>query len=253
VVKTGPGTQYLGGNDTYGGGTTVAAGTLVAGASAALGTGTVTVHSGAALDLVNNSTLTNPLVVQDGATLGGVGTFNPGSMITIQNGSLLSPDGIQDFHPIATLSFGTGTPVNLGPNGGYQFDIMNATGVAGTDYDTISVAGALSISSTTSNPFTIYVRSINPSTGDPGMANFNSSQSYSWTLLTAGSLSGFSSLYFAMDTSQFQNPTDGGQFSILESGSSLMLDFTPIPEPSTWALMATGLGALAVAARRRQR
>jgi hypothetical protein len=32
-----------------------------------------------------------------------------------------------------------------------------------------------------------------------------------------------------------------------------MLNFTPVPEPSTWALMATGLGALVAAVRRRRR
>jgi len=253
VVKTGPGTQYLGGNDAYGGGTTVAAGTLVAGASAALGTGAVTVNSGAVLDLVNNSTLTNPITVQDGATLGGVGTFDPGSLVSIQNGTLLSPDGIQYLHPVATLSFGTGTPVDMGPNGGYQFDIMNATGVAGTDYDTVNVAGALSISSTPSNPFSIYVRSIDPSTGAPGVANFNPGQPYTWTLLSAGSISGFSPLDFSIDTSLFQNTTNGGQFFITDSGTDLVLNFTPVPEPSTWALMAGGLCALAAAIRLRRR
>jgi hypothetical protein len=37
------------------------------------------------------------------------------------------------------------------------------------------------------------------------------------------------------------------------SGPNLMLNFTPVPEPSTWALMATGLGALVAAVRRRRR
>jgi len=53
-------------------------------------------------------------------------------------------------------------------------------------------------------------------------------------------------------TSGFANGTAGGSFSFADSGDSLFLDFTPVPEPSTWALMGAGLLAVAAPALRRR-
>ena len=77
--------------------------------------------------------------------------------------------------------------------------------------------------------------------------------SYSWTLLSAQSISGFSTSDFTIDdTTFFQNALGGGTFSISDVSNDLVLSFTPVPEPSTWLLMATGLCTLAAAVRRRR-
>ena len=135
----------------------------------------------------------------------------------------------------------------------YAFDLKNSSApVAGTDNDTLSVSGLLSVTATPASPFSIALESINPGSGNLGPANFNMTQSYSWTLISAGSISGFNAADFTVNTSAFQNPLGGGSFVVGEIGNTLTLDFTPVPEPGTWTLMLGGLGALAAAWRRRR-
>jgi hypothetical protein len=47
------------------------------------------------------------------------------------------------------------------------------------------------------------------------------------------------------------NSLAGGSFLLTSSGNNIVLDFTPVPEPSTWALMAAGVAALGFSGWRR--
>ena len=69
-------------------------------------------------------------------------------------------------------------------------------------------------------------------------------------LSASGGISGFASSEFAIDISGFQNSLGGGSFFVTQDGTNLMLDFAPVPEPSTNALMAAGLMVLAWRRRR---
>jgi hypothetical protein len=88
-------------------------------------------------------------------------------------------------------------------------------------------------------------------------SNFNNAQAYSWTLISAGSVvvpGGFDPNSFTVgSTTDFQKAVGGGAFSVAELGNNLMLNFTSVPEPSSWALMANGLCTLVAAVRRRGR
>jgi autotransporter-associated beta strand protein len=250
VIKTGPGVAFLNGTSTYGGGTSVGAGVLIAGGSAALGTGTVTVANGAELDAYNGVLFPNSLNLAAGSILGGTGTFSSAGGATFASGATVAPGYLYAGQYIGALSFAN---VTFGTGGIFDFDIQNAGGIAGADYSTLNASGTLTISATQGSPFQISVTSIDPSTGAPGMATFNPNRAYSWTLVNAGSISGFNSLDFSVNASGFQNSLNGGSFLISENGGALDLNFTPVPEPSTFILMLAGIAAIGTRIRRSKR
>jgi hypothetical protein len=187
-----------------------------------------------------------------GSSIFGTGTLSPTGGVTIGSNVSISPGTPVANQYVGTLSFGTGG--NLGMGGATTFDIMNSiTPTPGVDNDTINVTGTLTVSATAGNPFTINLESINPGTGLPGMANFSSSGTYQWTLLSAGTVSGFNASDFTINDSSFTNSIGIGGFFVSASGTDIFLNFTPIPEPSTWALMAAGVAALGFAGWRRRR
>jgi hypothetical protein len=171
--------------------------------------------------------------------------------MTIGSGVAVSPGAPTAGNYVGAMTFNSAAV--LGQNGAGAFDIENASGTAGVGYDTISVTGALTVSATAGNPFAISIESINPGSGTPGTATFNSSQSYQWTLLSASSVSGFNAADFTLNPSAFTNGLAGGSFSLSANGTDIFLNFTPVPEPATWALVGLGLAATGAASLRRTR
>ncbi len=268
LVVNGAGLLNLGGANTYGGGTSVTNGLLVAGSNTAFGSGPVSVTGVGALGMSPGVTVENTVDFTSGA-IGGYGTFAPTALSTFdfQGGSVVTAGrgllgvGGSGGPPVqGMLTFGPNTSVVFGPNGVYDFAIQNsgAGAVAGTDYSTLALNGAFSITATSSNPFTINLLSVTPS-GSLGEAVINADQSYTWTLLTTSTpISSFNAADFTISTSLFTynlGTLAPSQFSITEGAgdTSLVLNFTPVPEPSTWMLMASGLCALGTAVRRRRR
>jgi autotransporter-associated beta strand protein len=138
VVKTGTGTFTLTGSNTYTGATNISAGTLAIGSGASISANsTITVGSGAKLDITANPAFT----LASGATLTGTGTVvGPYT----HSAGTLNPGGIGTA---GTLSFSS----NLSLAGGaVTFDLSGSNASTGGIYnDLIAVTGNLNLTGTT--------------------------------------------------------------------------------------------------------
>lgn len=226
LAKSGSGSWILSGTNTYTGTTRVDAGTLRVDGSLAAG---------------------SAVSVNSGGTLGGSGTIN--GTLAINSGGILAPG-----HSPGTLTAGT-TTWNSG--GTYQWEINDATGVAGTNWDLLNVTGALNLAATSESPFTLALNSLTSGNATGETGNFDDTTDYSFTFLTTGTgITGFSADKFQLDTSGFQNPFSGS-WSVAQDGNALVLNYTAagggaIPEPSTYAALM-GAAMLAFAWRRKRR
>jgi autotransporter-associated beta strand protein len=216
--KEGTGTLTLSGTNSYTGATTVAAGQLT----------------------VNGDSASSAHIVRNGATLGGSGTVGA---LVVQSGGTISPGNSP-----GTLTVSGDAVWEAGGN--YNWQLVDADGGAGADWDTINITGELDLSNLTlADPFKVNLWSLSSpgaSTGDT--LNFDGSSNYSWTIATAaGGITGFDadnfSIYTAArnGTNGFTNKDAGGTFSVSVAGNNLNLVYGPsaVPEPaSTFAVLA---------------
>ena len=229
----------LTGTNTYTNNTVLNYGTLVAGANGALGTSQVGFYSPqATLNVASGVIVNNSLLFYGGGTLAGNGTF--GTAVNVGPSMILSPGNSP-----GNLTFANGLSFSNG--GEYDWQLQSVAGAplsgAGTNWDLITVsAGTLDMSSLGAGGFTLKVISLNPSGNAGNVSDFNPASNYTWTIATAPTITGFSAGKFVVDTSGFSN-SFAGTFSLSVSGSSLNLNFTAVPEPSTCAMMLLGLGS----------
>jgi autotransporter-associated beta strand protein len=252
LIKSGTGALTLTNSNNYSGTTTINGGTIIAQGGSyngQLGNGAVTINSGAKLQ-VSNSTLYNNVTIQSGGRLQGSGNVNSA---TITSGGILSagtPGGIE----IGSLGF---NDLTLKGGGILEWNLQNPNGSAGTGYDsiTISTPSTLHLDGTLSagTPFTIKVISLT-SGGTPGLSTGFAGGAYTWTIFDASSsnIAGtFDSSFFVIDTSGFSSDGGVGNFSFNQSGKLLQLTFTPVPEPTTWAMLISGVGLVGLLRRQR--
>lgn len=261
---------YLGGGSR----TTVSSGgTLAAGSGQ-----TIELNGGL---LTNNGAQTGALNVNYGSAARGTGTFGT---VTVGSGGKFGSNAVAagsgtnaaaSVHLAgseALLASGAATRTgptlstvparasvgNLALGGGslLAINVQNAGGAAGTGYDSVAVQGALTLSgyNVAGNQITVGLASLDGNGAAGTAANFDPSQPYVLTLVTAaGGIQGFDASAFQVDTSGFQNNLNGGHFFVAQSGNNLNLDFAPVPEPATWLGGALLLGGAALTLGRRGR
>lgn len=248
-------TLYLSGSNTYTGGTSVSGpyAVLALGSNTAAGTGGVTVNTtNGGLVLNSGVTFTNSLTYTAGG-LGGFGTFSPSNLtnITFGTGQMVvgGLGGLTSNGPVGTLNFTTN--VTFANGGTYLWTLQDVTRTDGLSL--LNISGNLNITASAGG-FNLVIVTFD-STGNEGLANLTVGTPYSLVIAHAsGGITGFSPSAFTINASQFQNGTlSPTVFTLTQSGNDLYLNFTPIPEPSTYALLGLGLGAVLVPALRRKR
>jgi autotransporter-associated beta strand protein len=226
----------------------------------------------------NNTIATDVRVNVAGTTTISSGTFSVNGTLgdtgakNVLSGATLAGSGTVEG-PVAI--FGTVAPGNspgtltqgatsFEAGGDYNWQVLDATGVAGTGFDTINLlsGNVLTINATSVTKFDINLWSLLSIAPDVnGVAsNFIDTNSYSWTLVaTDQPIVAFAADKFGIFTAA-NNGTDGfansftGTFGVALSGDNtdLMLTYTPIPEPSGYAALA-GVGMIGFALYRRRR
>ncbi|GAB5561148.1 MAG: hypothetical protein SynsKO_27950 [Synoicihabitans sp.] len=253
VQKSGFDGQGLGGSNsisgetvnTYTGGTLIDGGYLVARSNGALGTGAVTVESGGTLAIARDTVIANPLVL-NGGTLAGVGKIADPAGVVLDNGDELAPgtprhDWVVDFAP---GQLGFETDLTFGPDSLLSWKIIDPNSSAGVGWDHVAVDGKILFTATPISPLVIDVQSLSSVGVDGALASFDKTVWQSWILAssTEGIL-GFDGLSIQVDYADFLavNTIDPGFFFLDSDGFNLVMNFQPVPEPSTWGLMMIGL------------
>ena len=239
----------LTGANSYTGGTRVLGGTLIAGHNSALGLGGVIVGDRSTLQIAPSVLISNPLTLSSGATLSGFGGIASPGGVTIGSGARLSPGGNDR---VGTLSFHSG--LTFADGGRLTFNLLDPVGSAGGGWDSLRVIGSsLNVTATSASPFMIDLVSLtNDGTTGP-ISIFDATQHYTWTFVIADNIHGFSADQFAFNTSGFLHSLQGGAFFVTQNQQGLAITFTPVPEPSTYLLMALGIGVVAIFEIRRRR
>jgi hypothetical protein len=237
------------GANSFQGGVDMRDGTLNLISTGAAGTGPIVLETGGGLLVSSGVTVNNSInFVGTASPVAGNGTI--ATAFTANGGNVINPSA-SNGNGVGTLTFSGGLTIEYGA--AIHFDLYDAAGAAGTGYSTISSTGGTSFT-TNGGGITFNLVSSDASGNSAAAINFNSSSPYSWTVLTSSTaITGFSASQFNLITSGFLNGTGGGLFSFAEVGDTIVLDFTPVPEPSTWALLGLGLLALVPAGLRWRR
>jgi fibronectin-binding autotransporter adhesin len=247
-----PGALTLTNNgNNFTGGVDMREGTLFFDANNAAGmnTGVITLGSVSALNVMNGVTVGNPLnVTGTTVTLAGNGTI--ATPVSADSSIILAPSASPGGGP-GNLTFSSGLTVASGAT--INFNIYDANGAAGTGYSLITATGGLSLTAS-ANSVNLDVFTINSTGGAAPAVNFNFNNPYSWTFATSTSpIAGFNANQFNVLTTGFLNGTGAGFFSVSGTTNDLTLNFTPVPEPSTWALLGAGVLAIIPLSLRRRR
>jgi hypothetical protein len=177
--------------------------------------------------VVNNGTIDGTTNINSGGLVQGAGNFGP---INVLAGGKISPGNSP-----GRLTSGSAT---WGSNGTFVFEMDDASGTAGDNWDQWNINGNLSITAgSTSSRFVIALNTL----GKGGnAAGFIKEENYSWFIAVATlGVTNFDTRRVLIDTSKFINPTSGA-FSLSLAGGNLYLNYNASIAPPQWNVDADG-------------
>lgn len=248
VTKTGSASLTLSGYSGYTGTTNVNQGKLIIDSSSdgsygPLGGSTVSLGGGE-LQVINGNSINNSIVFSAPSRLTGTGGFN--AAMTIGTNATIAPGSSPGLMSFNNVTFASG--------GAYEIEVQSASGTLGSGYDSLSISGTLNFTSTSGSPFRLDLISLSTSGALGNVSDFSAANSYQWIVAVAsGGITGFSPSIVTVNSAGFSNALSGGTFSVSATSNTLLVNFSPVPEPSTWALLALGLGGIAVSIIRRRK
>jgi autotransporter-associated beta strand protein len=262
VISGSDGIQILNGDNYYTGGTTVTNGAVL-GVSSELALGAASGGGTPDLELDNGT-----LFVADETHVTANVTFGIGGGSVAGNG-VLSFDSPLAFGANSRIEPGASVghlmldgPIELASAGTLVIEIGD--GEDGTVISDVLFAESAAFTASTLDPFTLFL------TNEDGelSTNFDPFSDYAWLILgTIDSMTTFDLdlIEIEVDTN-LASTTAGGAFSLFltddevgifgdgpNTDNLLVLQFTPVPEPSTYALIGLGLGLIGWQASRRRR
>ncbi len=194
------------------------------------GTGGLTLTGGGTLTLGNSNTYSGPTLVSQGnLALSSGSSLSASSTLTVASGGTLSGTGTANGSVIVSGNIAPGTPTTIGTlstgnltlaaGGSYTWKLGDTTSSPGNGWDVVDVAGGLTLSSTSANPFVIDAVAV------PSGSNFDNTVANSWTIVSATSpVPAFNSNVFSV-SSLLGVP--GSTFTVTGSGDNLVLNYSP--------------------------
>jgi len=224
LTKLDSGTLTLTATNSYTGDTTITDGTLALAANGSISnSANITLAASTTLDVSSRSD--GRLTLAAGQTLSGLGLLKGDATIS----GTISPGGSN----VGVIT--NNGSMTFGSNGVYAVDMNDAVGFPDTNWDLLVITNGLNVQSSSANPFTVKLRSIDLNLNDnfPGTADFGNASSQSWMIATVdGGITNFAANKFTVDNGGFQNDLAGGYFTVQTNANAIWLAFVPNNPPS---------------------